>query len=67
MTRSGTLLNGPKWMWISLSLFLLIAPLRAAEQTLLLRSPDVCGDRLVFTYGGNLWTCSTTGGQATQL
>ncbi|HLI19195.1 MAG TPA: S41 family peptidase [Rhodanobacteraceae bacterium] len=37
------------------------------EATRLLRFPDVCGDRVVFTYAGDLWTASTQGGTATRL
>src|SRR5688572_8225219 len=36
-------------------------------QTKLLRFPDVHGDRVVFTYGGDLWTASVNGGTATRL
>ena len=39
----------------------------ASAQTKLLRFPDVYGDRVVFTYGGDLWTVSTSGGTATRL
>ncbi len=35
--------------------------------TRLLRFPDVCGNRVVFTYAGDLWTASTDGGTATRL
>ena len=35
--------------------------------TKLLRFPDVCGDRVVFTYAGDLWTASTQGGTAARL
>jgi tricorn protease len=35
--------------------------------TKLLRFPDVCGDRVVFTYAGDLWTASTQRGTATRL
>ena len=35
--------------------------------TRLLRFPDICGDRVVFTYAGDLWTASTQGGTATRL
>lgn len=35
--------------------------------TKLLRFPDVHGDRVVFTYGGDLWLASTSGGRATRL
>ena len=36
-------------------------------QTKLLRFPDVHGDKVVFTYGGDLWLASTSGGLATRL
>src|SRR5882724_886598 len=36
-------------------------------QTKLLRFPDVHGDKIVFTYGGDLWLASTSGGSATRL
>jgi tricorn protease len=39
----------------------------AAAQTKLLRFPDVHGDKVAFTYGGDLWTASTSGGMATRL
>ena len=39
----------------------------ASAQTKLLRFPDIHGDRIVFTYGGDLWTASTAGGAATRL
>ena len=39
----------------------------AAAQTKLLRFPDIYGDRVVFTYGGDLWTVSTSGGTAVRL
>jgi tricorn protease len=42
-----------------------ILPLSA--ETKLLRFPDIYGDRVVFTYGGDLWTASTSGGTATRL
>lgn len=36
-------------------------------QTRLLRFPDIQGDRVVFTYGGDLWIASSSGGSATRL
>ena len=39
----------------------------AAAQTKLLRFPAIHGDRLVFTYAGDLWTSPVTGGTATRL
>ncbi|MCB9378491.1 MAG: PD40 domain-containing protein [Holophagales bacterium] len=38
-----------------------------SEPTKLLRFPDVQGERVVFTYAGDLWTASTSGGRATRL
>jgi tricorn protease len=45
----------------------LFAASLAAAQTKLLRFPDVHGDRVVFTYGGDIWTVSANGGTATRL
>ncbi|HYN82510.1 MAG TPA: S41 family peptidase [Gemmatimonadaceae bacterium] len=39
----------------------------AFAQTKLLRFPGIHGDRIVFTYGGDLWTASTSGGAAARL
>lgn len=46
---------------------LLFAALPAYAQTKLLRFPDIKSDRVVFTYGGDLWTASSSGGNATRL
>jgi tricorn protease len=46
-------------------LLILVSP--AAAQTKLLRFPDIHGDKVVFTYAGDLWTASTSGGMATRL
>ena len=45
----------------------LAAAAPAAAQTKLLRFPDIHGDRVVFSYGGDLWLASTGGGLATRL
>ena len=45
----------------------LILSTTAFSQTKLLRFPDIKGDRVVFTYGGDLWTASSGGGNATRL
>lgn len=45
----------------------LTIPISASAQTKLLRFPDIHGDRVVFTYGGDLWTASASGGTATRL
>ncbi|HXV15375.1 MAG TPA: S41 family peptidase [Gemmatimonadaceae bacterium] len=39
----------------------------AEAQTKLLRFPAIHGDRITFTYGGDLWTASAGGGTATRL
>ena len=39
----------------------------AAAQTKLLRFPDIHGDQIVFTYAGDLWLVSTSGGAAKRL
>jgi tricorn protease len=49
------------------ALLVLITPALASAQTKLLRFPDIHGDRVVFSYGGDLWTASTAGGTATRL
>ena len=37
------------------------------SQTMLLRFPDIRGNRIVFSYGGDLWTASAEGGTAARL
>jgi tricorn protease len=44
-----------------------LAALSAFSQTKLLRFPDIYGDKVAFTYGGDLWTAPSTGGVATRL
>jgi tricorn protease len=44
----------------------LLAPVAHAG-TKLLRFPDICAERVVFAYGGDLWTASTQGGTASRL
>ena len=47
---------------------LLVASVQPVQaQTRLLRFPDVHGDRVVFTYAGDLWTAPVAGGTATRL
>lgn len=43
------------------------APRPAVAQTKLLRFPAIHGDRVVFTYAGDLWTTSASGGAAIRL
>ncbi len=49
---------------LAVGLFLAIC---VSAQTKLLRFPDLHGDKVVFTYGGDLWTASATGGNASRL
>jgi len=49
------------------SLVLSVAPLAGIDNARLLRNPDIFAGRIVFQYGGDLWTCPASGGQAVQL
>jgi tricorn protease len=52
----------------TLALLALLASTGAASaQTKLLRFPDIHGDRIVFTYGGDLWLAPASGGTAWRL
>jgi tricorn protease len=46
---------------------LICVPILASAQTKLLRFPDIHGDKVVFSYGGDLWTAPASGGTATRL
>lgn len=59
--RTGTLFA----VICSILFFCTVTP--AHSQTKLLRFPDVHGEKVVFTYGGDLWSASTAGGIATRL
>ena len=50
-----------------LCLLLVAAGVQAEEGTRLLRFPDIHGDQVVFSYGGDLWLASTDGGTARRL
>ncbi len=54
---------------LGLLLALVLSPAAHAQtnQTKLLRFPDVHGDKVAFTYAGDLWLASTSGGLATRL
>ena len=51
---------------LSVALSLVVSSTIAA-QTKLLRFPDVHGNQVVFTYGGDLWLAPVSGGTATRL
>jgi tricorn protease len=52
---------------LAAALLLLALAAPAAAQTQLLRFPDIHGDRVVFTYAGDLWTAPVSGGSAIRL
>ncbi len=54
------------YMMICLSIFLLYGSLFASEARLL-RFPDVCRDKVAFSYAGDIYVVSRNGGQATKL
>ncbi|MDB4907724.1 MAG: peptidase [Gemmatimonadetes bacterium] len=45
----------------------LLATGTASAQTKLLRFPDIHGDRITFSHGGDIWTAPATGGTATRI
>jgi len=45
----------------------LLFSVSAMAQTKLLRFPDIHGDRVAFTYGGDIWTAPANGGSAIRL
>ena len=59
----------PVWIlqfWILTAVLAALAHPAGAE-TRLLRFPDIHGDRVVFTYAGDLWSAATAGGTAVRL
>ncbi|HEY3176724.1 MAG TPA: S41 family peptidase [Candidatus Polarisedimenticolia bacterium] len=46
---------------------ILSTPALALEECRLMRQPDIGGDRIVFSYAGDLWTVPAAGGTATRL
>ena len=48
-------------------LALTLGPSLAGAQTKLLRFPAIHGDRVAFTYAGDIWTAPVTGGTATRI
>jgi tricorn protease len=52
---------------LALVLTLFVCAAAAAQETRLLRQPDIHGDAIVFSYGGDLWLASTAGGDARRL
>jgi tricorn protease len=50
-----------------LTLILMCAASFGMDDARLMRSPDINGDRIVFVYGGDLWSVNTKGGTAVRL
>lgn len=50
-----------------LALIALVFAVSAQAQTKLLRFPDLYGDRVAFTYAGDIWTAPANGGSAIRL
>lgn len=67
MNRSAISVSWRKAPLALLLWALALAPLAALDDARLLRNPDLDGERIVFEYGGDLWTCPLAGGRAVQL
>ncbi len=67
MNRSAISVSWRKAPLALLLWALALAPLAALDDARLLRNPDVGDGRIVFQYGGDLWTCPLAGGRAVQL
>ncbi len=50
-----------KLIRIAIVATLFLLPGRADAQTKLLRFPDIHGDKVIFTYGGDLWAAAADG------
>lgn len=56
-----------RMLYAAIAAVIFLLPTDASAQTKLLRFPDIHGDKVAFTYGGDLWTAPATGGTATHL
>lgn len=65
MIRSRRLV--PCLFILTIAFALLIAATPAAAQTKLLRFPAIHGDKIAFTYAGDIWTAPAAGGTAARL
>ncbi|MCK4538288.1 MAG: PD40 domain-containing protein [Candidatus Krumholzibacteria bacterium] len=52
---------------LTLSFLLVAGSVFAADESRLMRLPDIHGDMIVFSYAGDLWTAPASGGTATRL
>ena len=56
----------PKYL-LCAAIFAALLAATTYSQTKLLRFPDIHGDRVAFTYGGDIWTAPAAGGTANRL
>ncbi|MFC1544191.1 PDZ domain-containing protein [Gemmatimonadota bacterium] len=56
-----------RFLLTTLAVAALAVPTSSQEETRLLRFPHISGDRVVFTYAGDLYTAPLAGGTATRL
>ncbi|HYK21522.1 MAG TPA: hypothetical protein VEV42_12355, partial [Pyrinomonadaceae bacterium] len=54
-------------MFTRIAVLVFVLSIPVYSQTKLLRFPDIRGDRVVFTYAGDLWTAPSSGGTAVHL
>jgi len=57
----------PKLKLLASAAAMIIATSAAHAQTKLLRFPDIHGDQITFTHGGDIWIASVEGGEARRL
>ena len=54
-------------VFLPVFVLLVTVTITATAQTKLLRFPDIYGDRVAFTYAGDIWTAPADGGTAIRL
>ena len=57
----------PRPLLLLLLLLFLLCPVLGAQQTRLLRQPDLGAERIAFVYGGDIWTCAPDGSDVTRI
>lgn len=67
MKRASSLARGCATVCCTVLASTFLAVSSVGAQTKLLRFPDIHGDRVVFTYAGDLWIAPATGGTAIRL
>ena len=67
VTKNTTVQSFAKWMLFCVLFLTAAAAAAPAQETRLMRYPDVSKDHIVFTYAGDLWTVPRAGGQAHRL